>query len=206
MIDGLIVEFDKALRTLFAAAPTARPRPGSQRLEAELSESERNHTAALMRVNHCGEVCAQALYQGQALTSRNASVRDAMETAAWEETEHLNWTEQRIAELGGRKSLFNPVWYLGALSIGLVAGAMGDAWNLGFLVETERQVERHLQGHLDRISSNDERTRAILEQMRADEIGHAKAALDAGAHELPLPVKAAMRLASKVMTQTAYYL
>lgn len=206
MIDGLIVEFDKALRTLFASAPTVRPRPGSQLPEADLSVPEKRHVAALMRVNHCGEVCAQALYRGQALTSRDASVRVAMERAAWEETEHLNWTEQRMAELGGRKSLLNPIWYAGSLAIGLAAGALGDAWNLGFLVETEQQVGQHLRGHLDQINPGDQRTRAVLEQMQADETGHAEAARDAGARELPSPIRDAMRLASKVMTQTAYYL
>jgi ubiquinone biosynthesis monooxygenase Coq7 len=141
MIDTLIPEFDKALRAVFASAPTRRTMPGADLPEAELSDAEKRHVAALMRVNHCGEICAQALYQGQALTSRDPLVKRELEQAAWEETEHLNWTENRIAELGGRKSLLNPLWYASSLAIGLFAGKCGDAWSLGFLAETERQVE-----------------------------------------------------------------
>jgi ubiquinone biosynthesis monooxygenase Coq7 len=147
MIDALIPEFDKALRTVFAPAPTRRPMPGTDLPEAEMSADEKRHVAALMRVNHCGEICAQALYQGQALGSRDPAVRHELVQAAWEETEHLNWTETRIAELGGRKSIFNPLWYAGSLAIGVVAGKCGDSWSLGFLAETERQVEGHLSGH-----------------------------------------------------------
>jgi len=205
-MDGLIVEFDKALRTVFAAAPTTRSRPGEELPEAELNEREKRHAAALMRVNHCGEICAQALYQGQALTSRNLDTRKAMEHAAWQETEHLNWTEKRIEELGGRKSLLNPLWYAGSLAIGVTAGLLGDDWNLGFLAETERQVEGHLDSHLTALPAQDVRSREIVAQMKTDEIAHAEMAVAEGARELPLPVKLAMKALSKAMTGTVYYL
>ncbi len=203
-IDRLISEFDKALRTVFAPAPTARAVPGATLPEAELSEAERHHAAALMRVNHCGEICAQALYQGQALTSHDSAIRTALEQAAWEETEHLAWTERRIAELGGRKSLLNPLLYGGALAMGIVAGKFGDAWSLGFLAETERQVEAHLDSHKARLPEKDVRSWEILEQMRQDEVSHGQTAMRLGAHELPAPVKNLMRLASKLMTETTY--
>ncbi len=205
MIDTLIVEFDKALRTVFASAPTTRAVPGADLPEADLDEVERRHAAALMRIDHVGEVCAQALYQGQALTCRDPAVRDALRQAAWEETEHLNWTEHRIAELGGRKSLLNPLWYGGSLAIGLVAGRLGDDWNLGFLAETERQVEAHLDGHLASLPVADQRSRAVVDLMKSDEIRHAETAVLLGARELPAAVKLAMRAMSRVMTSTAYY-
>jgi ubiquinone biosynthesis monooxygenase Coq7 len=205
MIDSLIVEFDKALRTVFAPAPTKRPMPGEDLPETELSETEKRHAAGLMRVNHCGEICAQALYQGQALTSRDPAVKQALELAAWEETEHLNWTARRIEELGGRTSLLNPLWYAGALAIGVVAGKFGDKWNLGFLAETERQVEGHLNSHLAQLPIQDQRSREVLEQMKRDEIKHAAMAVDNGAAELPLPVRQAMQLSSKLMTTATYY-
>jgi ubiquinone biosynthesis monooxygenase Coq7 len=205
MLDHLITEFDKALRTVFAPAPTQRPMPAEDKPDSAMSADEKRHAAALMRVNHCGEVCAQALYQGQALTSRDPAIKHALEQAAWEETEHLNWTERRIEELGGRKSLLNPVWYAGSLAIGVVAGKFGDKWNLGFLAETERQVEQHLDDHKARLPSQDVKSREILEQMKQDEISHAETAVEQGARELPAPVKAAMKLSSKVMTKTAYY-
>jgi len=205
MLDRCITEFDKALRTIFAPAPTAREMPGAELAEAELDESQRQHTAALMRVNHVGEICAQALYQGQALTSGDPAIRQALARAAQEETEHLAWTERRIKELGGRKSLLNPLWYGGALAIGVLAGRFGDAWNLGFLAETERQVEAHIEGHKARLAEKDERTWKILEQMRLDEVSHAQTAVRLGARELPPPVKQVMWLASKAMTTTAYY-
>lgn len=204
MIDQLILEFDKALRTVFASAPTRRPMPGADLPEAELSEAERRHAAALMRVNHCGEVCAQALYQGQALTTRDPAIKAAMAQAAWEETEHLNWTERRITELGGRKSLLNPLWYAGSLAMGIVAGKLGDAWNLGFLAETERQVEAHLDSHLTQLPAGDRRSWAVVEQMKADEIGHAATAVNMGARELPPVLKTAMKLSSQAMTTLAY--
>ncbi len=206
MIDVLIPEFDKALRAVFAAAPTRRPMPGADLPEAELSAAEKRHVAALMRVNHCGEICAQALYQGQALTSRDAAVRRELEQAAWEETEHLNWTERRIAELGGRKSLLNPLWYLSSLAIGAMAGRLGDAWSLGFLAETERQVEAHLQDHLASLPEADRRSRAVIEQMKLDEMRHAETARDMDARDLPPLVRLAMKAAARLMTSTAYHL
>jgi ubiquinone biosynthesis monooxygenase Coq7 len=206
MLDQLIPEVDKVLRALFAPAPTRRPMPGEDLPEAALSDAEKRHAAALMRINHCGEICAQALYQGQALTSRDPAVKQALTQAAWEETEHLNWTERRINELGGRKSLLNPLWYAGALGLGLVAGKLGDAWNLGFLVETERQVTAHLDGHQAQLSAQDEKSQVLLAQMAIDESQHADTALHQGARELPAPIKVAMKCASAVMTKTAYYL
>ena len=206
MIDHLIVQFDKALRTVFAAAPTVRPVPGADLPESDLDDAERRHAAALMRIDHVGEVCAQALYQGQALTCRDPAIRNALQQAAWEETEHLNWTETRIAELGGRKSLLNPLWYGGSLAIGIVAGKLGDGWNLGFLAETERQVEAHLDGHMESLPPTDQRSRAIVDQMKTDEVRHAETAIGLGARELPLPAKIAMKAMSRAMTATAYYL
>jgi len=157
-----------------------------------------------MRVNHVGEVCAQALYQGQALTARHPAARAALEKAAREEEDHLAWSAERIRELGGRPSLLNPLWYAGAFAMGAVAGALGDRWNLAFLAETERQVEEHLGGHLEALPQDDRRTRAVVEAMRADEARHRASAVQLGAAELPVPVKRAMRLASKVMTTVAY--
>ena len=206
MIDQAIIEFDKALRTIFAPARSVRAMPGEDLPDAELSETERGHAAALMRVNHVGEVCAQALYQGQAIMSRDAAIRDTLRQAAQEETEHLAWTERRIAELGGRKSLFNPLWYGGALALGVVAGRFGERWNLGFLAETERQVEHHLKGHLDTLPAVDRRSRAIVEQMKVDEAEHAETAVRLGAHELPAPAKGAMRLAAGLMATLPYRL
>lgn len=206
MIDNAIIEFDKVLRTLFCRAPTIRDVPGRDLPEAPLSAAEKKHAGALMRVNHVGEICAQALYQGQAMTCRNPEVRQALEQAGREETEHLAWTERRIEELGGRKSRLNPVWYAGALSFGVVAGKLGEGWNLGFLAETERQVEAHLDGHLSRLPEADTRSQAVVRQMKLDEKEHADMAVRLGARELPGPVKTAMRLAARVMTSTAYYL
>lgn len=202
--EQFIIEFDRALRTVFSSARTQRPVPGGELPEADLSDQEKAHVSGLMRVNHVGEICAQALYQGQALTSRDPSVREALRSAADEETEHLAWTEQRLAELGGRKSLLNPVWYLGALSLGVLAGRLGEKWNLGFLAETERQVEAHLDSHLECLPERDGRSREIVDQMRQDEIRHAETALRLGAAELPAPVKLAMKFAAKIMTGTAY--
>lgn len=204
--DKWVIEFDRALRTVLAPAPTVRAMPGAELPEADLTEAERRHAAALMRIDHVGEICAQALYQGQALVSRQPETKDALRQAAWEETEHLNWTERRIDELGGRKSLLNPLWYAGSLAIGLTAGKLGDAWNLGFLAETERQVEAHLDGHLASLPKADLRSRAVVEQMKADENGHAETATGLGARDLPAPARLAMRMMSRVMTATAYYL
>ena len=205
MIDQLIVGFDKALRTVFANAHTVRPVPGESQPEAELSDEEKRLAAGLMRVNHCGEICAQALYQGQALMSKDEGIKRALEGAAHEETEHLAWTERRIAELGGRKSLLNPLWYGGSLAIGVLVARFGDGVNLGFLAETERQVEAHLKSHLERLPAQDLRSREIVEQMKVDEVAHAETALNLGAIELPAPVKAAMKATSKIMTGVAYW-
>ncbi|GAB4116171.1 MAG: 2-polyprenyl-3-methyl-6-methoxy-1,4-benzoquinone monooxygenase [Sideroxydans sp.] len=204
-LDSLITEFDKGLRTLFARAPTARPYPDADISEATMSEAEKKHAAALMRINHTGEICAQALYQGQALTARDPVVQEKLKHAAWEETEHLAWTSHRVHELGGRLSLLNPLWYSGSLAIGALAGALGDKWNLGFLAETERQVGAHLQHHLDTLPPQDAKSRAVAQQMYTDEVGHADMAVDLGAAELPLPLKLAMRGMSKVMTKTVYW-
>ena len=204
-IDKLIIEFDKALRTLASGAVSARPLPGSALAEAELSDAEKRHAASLMRVNHCGEVCAQALYQGQALSCEEPTVTRALEQAAREETEHLAWTQRRVAELGGRLSLLNPLWYAGSLALGYTAGRFGTRWNLGFLAETERQVEAHLEGHLERLAPQDAKTRAIVVQMKQDESDHARTAYALGAAELPEPVKRAMRLSARLMTQVSYW-
>ncbi|HTD90822.1 MAG TPA: 2-polyprenyl-3-methyl-6-methoxy-1,4-benzoquinone monooxygenase [Burkholderiales bacterium] len=205
-LDKFIVGFDKGLRTLFAPAQTLRKVPADALPDAALDDTQRRTSAALMRVNHSGEICAQALYQGQALTARDASAKQALEQAAQEETEHLAWTERRIAELGGSKSVLNPLFYAGSFAIGALSGLLGDKWNLGFLAETERQVVRHLEGHLERLPADDHKSRAIVEQMRDDEAGHATSAVNHGGAELPAPVKAAMKASSKVMTNTAYWL
>jgi 3-demethoxyubiquinol 3-hydroxylase len=205
-LDKLIIGFDKGLRTLFAPAQSLRPVPGDALADSPLDDAQRREAAALMRVNHTGEICAQALYQGQALTAREPAAQAALEQAAQEETEHLAWTERRIAELGGNKSVLNPLFYTGSFALGAVSGLLGDKWNLGFLAETERQVVRHLEGHLERLPAEDHKSRAIVEQMRDDEARHATSAIDHGGAELPGPVKAAMKASSKVMTETAYWL
>jgi 3-demethoxyubiquinol 3-hydroxylase len=205
-IDRVIIAFDNGLRTLLAPARSARTIPGADVAESDLSPEERALTAALMRVNHSGEICAQALYQGQALTARNAEARAALERAAAEETDHLAWTAQRIAELDGRTSLLNPVWYAGSFVLGAFAGLLGDKWNLGFLAETERQVEGHLAGHLGRLPPGDRKSEAILDQMKRDEARHAHTAVEHGAADLPEPVKLAMELGSRVMTRTSFWI
>jgi ubiquinone biosynthesis monooxygenase Coq7 len=205
LLDRLIIEFDKGLRTIAGVAAASRPRPDTGIAEAELNAVERRHAARLMRVNHCGEVCAQALYQGQALAAGEPAVRDALAAAAREETDHLDWCAGRIHELGGRLSLLNPAWYAGSLAMGLAAGALGKRWNLGFLAETEHQVEAHLAGHLQRLPQQDKKTRAIIAQMQSDEAAHAGLAKRHGAKPLPPAVKAAMRFASGVMARTAYW-
>ena len=203
-VDRLIIGFDTALRTVTGVHHARRVTPAASIPEAELDAAQREHAAALMRVNHVGEVCAQALYQGQALTACNASVRDSLGQAAREEEDHLAWSLDRIEELGGSPSLLNPLWYAGAFGLGMVAGALGDRWNLAFLAETERQVEEHLGGHLDQLAPADARTRGVVEAMRADEARHRETAIALGAAELPLPVKGAMRALAKVMTTVAY--
>ncbi|MEE9222792.1 MAG: 2-polyprenyl-3-methyl-6-methoxy-1,4-benzoquinone monooxygenase [Nitrosomonadaceae bacterium] len=205
-IEKFIICFDSALRTLLAPAQTIRMVPGNDFPETELTHAEKSKSTALMRINHTGEICAQALYQGQALTARNTKVQQNLTQAAREETEHLAWTERRIAELGGRKSLLNPLWYSGSFAIGAAAGMLGDKWNLGFLAETERQVEAHLAGHLQRLPQHDKKSRAIVAQMQIDEGSHATTAMSHGGVELPTPVKLAMKLGSKVMTQTTYWI
>src|SRR5687767_2988771 len=202
-LDDLIMAFDRGLRTVFAPAQSLRATPGDKLPEADMTEEQRRLSASLMRVNHTGEICAQALYQGQALTARDPSARSALEQAAREETEHLAWTERRIEELGGRKSLLNPAWYAGSFAIGALAGLAGDRWNLGFLAETERQVVAHLDSHLKRLPEEDRKSRAVLESMRTDEARHATSAIGHGAAELPAPAKAVMRLTSKMMTTTS---
>lgn len=204
--DRLIVEFDKGLRTLFSQAHSARDYPDANVPEASMNETEKKNAAALMRVNHSGEICAQALYQGQALTARDPVVQQKLQQAAQEETEHLAWTARRVHELGGHLSVLNPFWYTGSLAIGVVAGLLGDRWNLGFLAETERQVGEHLQSHLDRLPAQDEKSRAIVKQMYSDETGHADMARSLGGAELPQPVQLAMKLNGKVMTGASYWL
>lgn len=206
MIDRFIIAFDRGLRTLLAEPHSSRPHPGATTDDAVLPDAQKRHAAALMRINHCGEICAQALYSGQAVTARNPETVEALQQAAREETEHLAWCEKRIDELGGRKSLLNPLWYGGSFALGAVSGLLGDKWNLGFLAETERQVGRHLEKHLSQLPPDDARSRAILEQMHADEVKHAETAVRHGAAELPKPVQKAMQLASKVMTETSYYI
>jgi len=203
-IDRLIIGFDRALRTLCGPAVSLRPVPGENLPSIELNAAEKRHAAALMRVNHSGEVCAQALYQGQALTARGDAARDTLERAAAEETEHLAWTALRIDELGGRVSVLNPFFYAGSFAIGALSGLLGDKWNMGFLAETERQVEGHLDGHLEQLPARDEKSRAIVAQMKEDEARHANTALAHGAAELPEPVKQAMRISSRLMTVSTY--
>jgi 3-demethoxyubiquinol 3-hydroxylase len=203
-LDRLIGEFDRALRAVAGVAQASRPSPAERLPENSIGEEERVHAAALMRVNHVGEVCAQALYQGQALTARDPATRQALDAAAREEEDHLAWSAERIRELNGRLSLLNPLWYAGSFAIGAAAGLLGDRWNFAFLAETERQVEEHLARHLEALPAEDERTRAVVEGMRADEARHRQTALALGAAELPEPVKRAMRLASRVMTTVAY--
>lgn len=207
MLDSLIVAADNALRTLAGAGSAARPcpKPPGESQSVGLAPQERKLSGALMRVNHVGEVCAQALYHAQALTARTPGLKAQFAEAARDEGDHLAWTRQRLAQLGARPSLLNPLWYAGAFGLGLVAGRAGDATSLGFVVETEHQVEQHLQGHLDRLPERDHASRAIVEQMKLDEQRHAHLAEQAGARSLPLPVRWAMRAAAKVMTRTAHH-
>ena len=203
-MDRLIAVFDQALRTIAGVHEARRSSPAAELPEADLSDEERLHAAALMRVNHVGEVCAQALYQGQGITARDERVRAAMAQAAEEEEDHLAWSAERIVQLGGRASLLNPLWYAGAFSMGAAAGLAGDRWSIAFLAETERQVEEHLEGHLARLSAEDRKTREVVAAMRDDERKHRMSAVAMGAGELPAPLRAAMRLAAKVMTTLAY--
>jgi ubiquinone biosynthesis monooxygenase Coq7 len=202
--DELITGFDRALRALAGTASSQRPSPAARLPEEALTPDERRHAGGLMRVNHTGEVCAQALYQAQALTARDPEIRRRFVQAAREEEDHLAWAQERLAELGDRTSYANPFWYAGSFAIGLFAGIGGDRTNLGFVVETERQVEEHLTDHMDRLPVADARSRAIVAAMRDDEARHGAAARDAGARELPLPIRALMRATAKLMTFTAY--
>jgi ubiquinone biosynthesis monooxygenase Coq7 len=206
-LDQLIAAADRALRTLAATPAASRPSPAGGVVEPEpLAEDEARQAVALMRVNHVGEVCAQALYDAQALAARSPELRAMFEQAAREEADHLAWTEERIRELGGRTSLLNPLWYGGAFAIGLAAARIGDRASLGFMAETERQVEQHLQGHLEQLPERDAASRAIVAQMKDDEVRHADEATALGGAELPLPVRMAMRVAARVMTRTARYI
>jgi len=205
-VDRVLVLADTALRAMTGSFAATRSAPAPGGGAADLSNAEKDLSGALMRVNHVGEVCAQALYTAQALATRNRTLRLQFEKAAREETDHLAWTRDRLRQLGARPSLLNPLWYGGAFGIGLLAGRAGDAISLGFVVETERQVEQHLQSHLDRLPAGDANSRAVVEQMKRDEAGHAASAEQAGAAALPLPVRWAMRLAAKVMTTTAHRL
>jgi ubiquinone biosynthesis monooxygenase Coq7 len=204
--DTLITEFDTGLRTLLAKPHSARMHPDANIAEADLSEAEKKQAGALMRVNHTGEVCAQALYSGQSLTSKSTETTAALKQAAQEETEHLAWCESRITQLGSRTSLLNPLFYLGSFSLGAIAGAVGDKWSLGFVEETEKQVGAHLISHLEKLPQVDQKTRKIIEQMQEDEAKHANEAKQHGAVELPAPVKFLMKQVSKLMTSSSYYL
>jgi ubiquinone biosynthesis monooxygenase Coq7 len=203
-VDQLLIAADEALRTLSGAQSAARPSPG-QHEPGPLSDEDRRLSAALMRVNHTGEICAQALYSGQALVARDVQVRAVLQTAGSEERDHLAWCRRRLDELNSRPSFLDPFWYAGSFAMGVASGLVGDRWSLGFLAETETQVERHLEGHLERLPAGDESSRAVLEQMREDENRHGAAGRAMGAAELPLPVRLAMKAASRVMTRTAYW-
>ncbi|HOX90264.1 MAG TPA: 2-polyprenyl-3-methyl-6-methoxy-1,4-benzoquinone monooxygenase [Burkholderiaceae bacterium] len=205
-VDQVIGAVDRALRTVAAPPVALRPSPARGLVDGaqELGAEQRAEAAALMRVNHVGEVCAQALYDAQALATRDERLRSMFRRAAEEETDHLAWTQERVEALGGRLSVLNPLWYAGAFAIGLVAARAGDRLSLGFMAETERQVEAHLDGHLDRLPREDLASRAVVEQMKADEVQHANTASDLGGADLPFPLRLAMRVAAKVMTTTAH--
>ena len=204
-IDRIIIEFDTALRSVVGGANAQRPTPGSESgTNLTLDAAERKHAAGLMRVNHVGEVCAQALYQSQKLVARNPQIQEMLEHSGQEEMDHLAWCETRLKELGSHTSYLNPFWYAGSFVIGLVAGLAGDKWSLGFVAETEKQVENHLESHLKKLPEEDHRSRAIVDQMRMDEIDHGQAALHAGGVALPEPIQKIMQAMSKVMTATAY--
>ncbi|WP_303909568.1 2-polyprenyl-3-methyl-6-methoxy-1,4-benzoquinone monooxygenase [Thiohalomonas denitrificans] len=206
-LDRVLMNVDIGVRTLFGKPiVTDRPNPSDSESEGELNQAERELAGHLMRVNHAGEVSAQGLYQGQSLTARLPKVREEMERAALEENDHLEWCERRAREVGSHVSYLNPLWYAGSVTIGAIAGAAGDRWSLGFLAETERQVVRHLEGHLQRLPEHDRKSRAILEQMKEDEARHASMAKRAGGTELPFPLKTLMQFTSKLMTQTAYWI
>ena len=206
MLDKLIIQVDKALRTLTHKAVSRRVHPDHNIQDVPLSANETKHVIGLMRIDYCGEICAQGLYQGQALTSRDNTNKEAFEQAAFEETEHLAWTKHRLTELGGKASYLNPIFYFASLALGIGAGILGDKWNLGFLEETEKQVEEHLADHLEQIPHQDAKSRAILQQMKQDEANHADMAHNYGAANLPDPIKFIMKTSSKIMTKTTYYI
>lgn len=203
-LDHLILGFDRALRVVSGLARASRPNPALALQENELSEQEKAHSAGLMRVNHVGEICAQALYDSQGMFSQTPAVKQQFAHSGIEEEDHLAWSAHRVAELNSRTSLLNPLWYAGAYACGTIAARCGDAASLGFVVETERQVAAHLSSHLEKLPVQDQKSRAIVEQMRQDEIAHGAAAQALGASDLPMPVKAVMRAMAKVMTTTAY--
>jgi ubiquinone biosynthesis monooxygenase Coq7 len=205
-LDKLIVGFDKALRVIAGVATATRPNPAAHAADTRLEPADQRRSAGLMRVNHVGEVCAQALYDAQARFAKTDAMRAQFEQAGREEEDHLAWTAQRLAELGSQPSLFNPLWYGGAYALGTIAAQLGDARSLGFVVETERQVEAHLNSHLVELPMADAKSRAIVEQMRADEAAHGAAAQALGAIDVPLPARAAMTAMAKLMTSTAYYI
>lgn len=206
-LDQLIVQFDQALRTLIPGSSTAkRLSPAAQIAEPELDSSDRRRAAGLMRINHTGEVCAQALYQGQALTAKLPDIRNAMEEAAQEEVDHLAWCEQRLQDLDSRASILNPAWYAMSFGLGAAAGLAGDKWSLGFVAETEEQVCEHLKDHLEHLPANDAKSKAVLQQMLVDEKIHGDTARQAGGASLPLPIKLGMKMLSVVMKKTAYRL
>ena len=204
-IDRLIASMDQGLRLSAGLGPEAsRPNPAADIADSDLDEATRRHVAGLMRINHTGEICAQALYAGQAMTARNEAIKAEMEQASQEEIDHLSWCEQRLEDLDSQPSLLNPLWYAGSFAIGAAAGLAGDGWSLGFLKETEIQVEAHLADHLDQLPEDDRRSQAILDQMKQDEAKHAEMAAESGAFELPQPIKAAMTFASQIMKAVAY--
>ena len=204
-IDRFIVEFDTALRSVVGGANAQRPTPGTESgANSALDSEQRKHAAGLMRINHVGEVCAQALYQSQKLVARNSEIKEMLDRSGQEEMDHLAWCETRLKELGSHTSYLNPFWYAGSFAIGLAAGLAGDKWSLGFVAETEKQVESHLESHLKKLPEEDHRSRAIVDQMRMDEIEHGQAALHAGGANLPEPIQKIMQAMSKVMTATAY--
>jgi 3-demethoxyubiquinol 3-hydroxylase len=203
LLDRFITEFDVALRSLAGGAQAGRAMPTAENA-ATLDSAERAHAAGLMRVNHVGEVCAQALYQSQKILARSPETRAMLDHAAQEEMDHMAWCEERLSELGSHTSYLNPIWYAGSFGIGLLAGLAGDRWSLGFVAETEKQVEKHLNGHLETLPMADTRSRAIVDQMRRDEIDHGQSAWDAGGKPLPQTIKNAMEVVSKVMTTAAY--
>lgn len=205
-LDKIIVDFDRALRVMGGIASASRPNPASRIVEAVLDADQQRHSAGLMRINHVGEVCAQALYDAQARFAHDPSVKQQFIEAGREEEDHLAWTAERIRELGSHISLLNPLWYVGAYALGTVAARLGDTRSLGFVVETERQVEAHLTSHLTELPEQDAKSRAIVDKMREDEVLHGAAAKALGGTELPFPARKAMQAMSKVMTSIAYYI